>query len=139
LLAANLFLGIYYNLSIWFKLTEKTRFGAYFAIFGAIITVVLNLSLIPIFGFEGAAITTLLCYVSMTIISYMFGQKYYPIPYNIKRIIGYLTLMVIVFLLSITINLGMIGNTLYLAVFVLIVGFLEKPKKRLNSTPELFD
>ncbi|MFL2573291.1 MAG: polysaccharide biosynthesis C-terminal domain-containing protein [Flavobacteriales bacterium] len=69
LLLANFFLGIYYNLSIWFKLTEKTIYGAYIAIFGAIVTLTGNYTLIPIIGFVGCAISTLVCYFLMTILS----------------------------------------------------------------------
>ena len=63
LLLANLFLGIYYNLAVWFKLTDKTKFGAYLAIFGAVITLALNFALIPILGFEGSAENTYLLFL----------------------------------------------------------------------------
>ena len=139
LLLANLFLGIYYNLAVWFKLTEKTKFGAYLAIFGAVITLALNFALIPVLGFEGSAWATLVCYFTMAVVSYFLGRKHYPIPYDLKRIGAYLGLMLLLFRLSGYVDLGMWVNTFYLLVFVGVVFALERPKKRVNSTPELFD
>ncbi len=92
LLLANLFLGIFYNLSVWYKITGQTRFGAYISIFGAIITLVLNYLLIPIMGYMGAAWTTLICYASMMVVSYLLSQKYYFIKYNFVKVFGYLIL-----------------------------------------------
>ena len=93
LLFANFFLGIYYNLSIWYKLTEKTRYGAYIAIFGASITIILNILLIPVFGFVGCAWATLICYSSMVLLSFYLSNKHFPIPYNYYRILMYLSLI----------------------------------------------
>ena len=89
-LLANLFLGIYHNLSIWYKLTDKTRYGMYFSIFGAIITVVFNLVMLPIIGFMASAWATLFAYGLMMLVSFWVGKKHYPIPYDIKRILSYL-------------------------------------------------
>lgn len=139
LLLANLFLGIYYNLAVWFKLTEKTRFGAYFSLFGALITLGLNFALIPVLGFEGSAWATLICYVAMVVVSYLLGKKHYPIPYKLQHMAGYLALMLLLFFLSHLWDMGMLLNTVYLLVFVGAVLLIEKPKKRVNSTPELFD
>lgn len=100
LLMANLFLGIFYNLSIWYKLTGQTKFGAYLAIFGAVITLVLNRILIPRFDYMGAAWTTFICYFSMMTASYFLGQKYYHVDYDIKKILFYLILAVAVYGLS---------------------------------------
>jgi len=83
ILLANLFLGIYYNLSVWFKLTDKTRYGMYFSLIGAVITIALNLLLIPKIGFMASAWATLAAYASMAMISYFFGKKYYEVPYRI--------------------------------------------------------
>ncbi|MDY0103371.1 MAG: polysaccharide biosynthesis C-terminal domain-containing protein [Lentimicrobium sp.] len=84
LLMANLFLGVFYNLSVWFKLTNNTRKGATISIIGAIITLILNFILIPVMGYMGAAWATLACYLSMMVISYVIGQKYYAINYDLK-------------------------------------------------------
>ncbi len=89
-LLAYLFLGIYHNLSIWYKLTDKTRFGMYFSIIGAIVTIILNLWLIPKIGIMAAAWATLIAYGSMTIISYFIGKKHYSVNYNIKKMSLYL-------------------------------------------------
>ena len=88
LLMANVFLGAYYNLSVWFKLTDKTLLGAYVSIGGAIITFVLNFLWIPTYGYIGCAWATLICYFSMSAASYFLGQKYYFIPYPVKTIIA---------------------------------------------------
>ena len=85
ILLANLFLGIYYNLSIWFKLTDKTRYGMYFSLAGAMITLALNLALIPVLGIMASAWATLAAYLTMVLLSYFFGRKYYPIPYTLKK------------------------------------------------------
>lgn len=95
LLLAYLFLGIYYNFSVWFKLTDKTYFGTLITIGGVIITVLANFILIPIRGYEGSAIAALLCYASMTVICYLLGQKFYPIPYQITKAIIYIVLTTI--------------------------------------------
>lgn len=83
-------LGIYYNLTIWYKLTNKTLLGSYVTVIGAVITIVLNYWLIPRIGFVGSAWATLICYFVMTVITYFMGQKYYYVPYNVKAICSYL-------------------------------------------------
>lgn len=84
LLWANMFLGVFYNLSVWFKLTDKTMLGAYISLFGAVITLILNFLLIPVMGYVGAAWATLVCYAAIMILSWMFGQRHYPINYDLK-------------------------------------------------------
>ena len=88
---ANFFLGIYTNLSVWYKLIDKTKIGAYISVVGAAITLLLNVLLIPEFSYMGSAVATLAAYGSMMVISYSLGNKYYPIPYDKKRILGYLS------------------------------------------------
>jgi len=139
LLLANLFLGLYYNLSVWYKLTEKTSYGAYMSLFGAAITIVLNLVLIPYFGFVGSAWATLCCYFLMALCSYFLGQKYYPIPYPLGRIAMYFGLVIGFYFLSAYLSLGMAINTFFLIVYIVVVYVLEKPKKRVISNPQLFD
>ena len=91
-LLANLFLGIYFNLAYWYKLTDKTRYGMYFSVLGAGITILLNYSLIPVIGFMGGAYATLAAYAIMVVISYLYGRKYYHIPYDLTNILIYLGL-----------------------------------------------
>jgi O-antigen/teichoic acid export membrane protein len=93
ILLANLFLGIYNNLSVWYKLTDKTKYGMYFSIFGAIITIVLNLFLIEKYGYMASAWATLVAYGSMSIISYFYGKKHYKVPYQLNTIILYLIIV----------------------------------------------
>ena len=90
LLLANLFAGVYYNLSVWYKVTGKTRYGAYFSVFGALITITLNITLIPSMSYFGSAYATLFCYFSMCVASYYVSRNHYPIPYNFKFIALYL-------------------------------------------------
>ena len=95
IILANLFLGIYNNLSVWYKLIDKTKMGMYISIVGAIITLALNFLLIPIWSYMGSAIATISAYGTMMIISYYLGNKYYPIPYDMKKILGYLGLAIL--------------------------------------------
>ncbi len=92
ILLANLFLGIYNNLSVWYKLTDQTKFGMYFSIAGACITVVFNVLMIPKIGFIASAWATLITYTFMMYTSYYIGKKKYPVPYEIEKIILYITL-----------------------------------------------
>jgi O-antigen/teichoic acid export membrane protein len=131
LLLANMCLGIYYNLSIWYKLTDKTSFGAFISIFGAIITIVLNVLWIPIIGFMGSAWATLICYATMMVISFFYGQKHYHVNYNIPRILLYIFLSIALFLISTYIKpdnkILLYGfNTLLLLLFAGIVLYIEK-------------
>jgi O-antigen/teichoic acid export membrane protein len=98
LLLANLFLGIYFNLSIWYKLTGQTIYGAWIALAGATITIALNLLWIPVFGYVGSAWATLLCYFSMMTISWFYGQKHYPVPYETGRILIMIATAVLIYL-----------------------------------------
>ena len=132
LLLANLFLGIYYNLSIWYKLTEKTKYGAYLSIFGAIITLSLNFTLIPVLGFVGCAWATLVCYFSMTVASYYLGKRHFSVPYQVKRIALYLFGMLCIYFCIYFTNLNMWINSLFLLGFVIFVYLLEKPKLALK-------
>ncbi len=93
----NIFLGIYYNLSIWYKLTGKNSYGALITIGGAIITIAANIILIPLMHYTGAALATYMCYFFMMVASYVWGQKHYPVPYPVKKLTGYLTIVVILY------------------------------------------
>lgn len=90
LLAANLFLGIYLNMGIWYKLSGKTGYGAWLSLIGAIVTVVFNLWLIPVMGIAGAAWATLFCYLIMMVLSWLKGKEIYPVPYEIGKLIAML-------------------------------------------------
>jgi len=92
ILLANLLLGIYYNLTVWYKLTDRTRYGMYLSWIGALITIVVNVLFIPVYGFMASAWATLISYGTMTVASYLLGRKYYKIHYDIKKIVFYLAL-----------------------------------------------
>jgi len=100
LLLAYLFLGVYHNLSVWYKITDRTKFGAYISIFGALITLLINIIFIPKFGYMASATATLFAYAAMALTSYLLGKKYYSIPYNLEKMGLYLALSIIFSALS---------------------------------------
>jgi len=127
ILLANLCLGIYHNLSVWYKVTDMTRFGAYISIVGAFLTLLLNFILIPVISYMGSAIATLAAYGTMMFLSYFFGKKYYPVPYNLKKIGGYLLLSVVFSAIAFYgFDRNLIVGTVLLLVFLLLVFFSEK-------------
>lgn len=101
LLLANICLGIYYNLSIWYKLTDRMRMGIYITLVGAAITFIGNYSFIPQWGMYASAWSTLACYFTMMVLAYFLGQKYYPVPYPVKKILSYLVVMLVLFLIKV--------------------------------------
>jgi O-antigen/teichoic acid export membrane protein len=98
LMLGKIFLGVYYNLSIWYKLTNKNLMAAYVTIIGAAITIGFNWLLIPRMGYMGCAIASFLCYGFMMVISYTLGQKYYPVPYAWKKLLAYVVICILLFL-----------------------------------------
>jgi len=128
ILVANLCLGIYHNLSVWYKVTDRTKYGAYISILGAIITLSVNFALIPILGYMGSAIATLAAYGSMMLLSYYLGKHFYGVPYQTKKISAYLLASIVISGLSFYIfdrNL-IVGSLLALAYFVALVFFEKK-------------
>jgi O-antigen/teichoic acid export membrane protein len=131
ILLANLFFGIYFALSMWYKLTDMTRYGAYIAVGGAVVTITLNFILIPILGYKGSAFAVLFTFFGMMVVSYFLGQKYYPIPYNIKRIFTYFLIAGILYIFSlytstISTTLMYLSHTFFLFLFITSVYILEK-------------
>ena len=86
----NVFLGIYYNQIVWYKVTDSTRVARSIALVGAVLTLVDHLALVPWLGYMGSAWATLICYATMTAISYVWGQKHWPVPYNVSRVLMYM-------------------------------------------------
>ncbi|WP_233260764.1 lipopolysaccharide biosynthesis protein [Pedobacter sp. HMWF019] len=129
-------LGIYMNLSVWYRLSDQTRYGLYISLVGAVFTIVMNIVLIPKYSYMGSAWVSMMAYLIIMVISYLLGQKYYPIPYNLKRTLGYLaTSIVLVYLSFYTFKQNIyIGNGL-LILFVAGIYFMEKDdiKKILNT------
>ena len=137
LLLANLFLGIYYNLSVWFKLTDKTFFGTWISGTGAIITIVLNFILIPYFGYEGSAVVTLITYFTMSAMSYFIGRKYYPIPYRVMKDLFYIIFATIVYyvvssLPEFNLVLDKVLDILVIIFFAIFVYWIERKEIKKN-------
>lgn len=129
LLLSNMFIGIYVNLSFWYKITEKTIFAVVISIAGLVVTVALNLVLIPKMGYEGSALARLGCEGSMVVLSYVLNQKYYPINYDLKTIGIYALVGAAIYALSIFINidnttLSLSVNAILFAIFILF--FIRK-------------
>ena len=135
LLMANFFLGVFFNLSIWYKLTNQTRYGAWLTIFGAVITLAGNFIFIPRFGYMACAYTTLVCYLLMMLVSYFIGNKHYHVNYDVKRIVAYIGLSLLLFAISQYINfdsdvLGITIKNLLLILFALVVFLFERKELR---------
>ncbi|WP_366929531.1 oligosaccharide flippase family protein [uncultured Thiohalocapsa sp.] len=135
LLLANLLLGVYVNLSVWYKLTDRTLMGAWVAVIGAGITIVSLWLLVPAFGYEGAAWAHLICYGAMVVLSYGLGRRYYPVPYEVLRVSGYIGLGLGLFATGrwLTDTHGwnpFAAGSLLIAVYVLLVALLEGPRLR---------
>lgn len=131
LLLANLFLGVFINQSIWYKLTGQTGYGALLTIFGAIITITLNFYWIPRIGYMGSAWATLICYASMMGLSYFLGNKHYPVNYDLKRIFTYLGLSLTLYFIALLIQtesvaINLIINNVLLLGYVMFAWTMEK-------------
>lgn len=124
-------LGIYINLSIWYKLSDQTRYGLYISGVGAILTIVLNVVFIPLYGYLASAWISLTAYTVMMLLSYIWGQRNYPIPYNLKKIAFYLiTSIIVVFVSFVVFNRNLIiGNTLFI-IFTLVTFYIERKELR---------
>jgi len=134
-LMGNFFLGIYYNLSVWYKLKDLTRYAAIMALTGALVTIVLNWTLVPKIGYMGAAWATLACYTSMMVISYFWGRRMYPIPYETGLLLAWTLLAVVLYVISVIVKpnhvfIRVIWDALLLLIFVVVVGLKEKAMVR---------
>lgn len=133
LLLANVFLGIYYNQSIWYKLSGQTKFGAYIAIAGAIITIGINVIFIPTYGYMASAWATLIVYAFQMVVSYWLGQKYYPIKYNLRKFCLYLGAALFFYLIAYWIDMEaetvskFVVNNFLIVLYILMIYSLEKP------------
>ncbi len=136
LLMANLFLGVYYNLSIWYRFTNNTQKGALIAGGGAIVTIILNVALIPNYGFVACAWITLLVYASMTIVSYFMSRVYYPVPYTVGKYLAVIAASISIWKLTdyfkcqFSVNWQKFAiNILMLALLLLIIWVLQPKRK----------
>lgn len=146
LLLANLFLGVYVNLSIWYKLTDKTLLGSFVSLGGALLTVVLNIAFIPAYGYVASAWATLACYASMAIVSYLLGQKFYPVEYDLKSFVKYFFLALLFYFSFSMANEYLtfvkqlppfVLSSVYMLVFLILVWFKDGRKlfKGSSSSP----
>lgn len=140
LLLAKIFLGIYYNLSVWYKLTNRNLTGAWITIGGVVITLMINFLLVPSLGYVGCAIATLCCYASMMIGSYLLGQHHYPVPYDLRKIFMYIISAVLLYLIHnavISFTPSLIFRTLSGIFFGIGFGILvlKNEKKELMQLP----
>lgn len=137
LLLANLFLGIYYNLSIWYKLSNNSKFGAYISTFGAFLTIVLNILFIPVYGFQACAVITLLVYFTMCTITYILGQKHYNIPYQLSKVLFLIIASIGLYILSLKCQ-NFVRTNIYLVdiglviVLIVLIFILQPKRKKLN-------
>ena len=132
ILLANLFQGIFYNLSVWYKLNNITKYGAYIALTGSLVTLLVNLIAVPVIGYYGSAWGHILCYFSMIVFSYLLGRKFFPVNYPLKSIGAYFLLAMLLFLTSylfddFTFNLRISLNAGLFCIFIGIVFYFEKP------------
>ena len=141
ILLANLCLGIYHNLSVWYKLTNQTKYGMYISIMGAAMTIVLNLVFIPKYGFMTCAYTTVFAYGLMMILSYVMGKKHYPVPYDVRRISIYFGYGIITsFSTYYIFDKQIIIGSVFLLGYLIIIWVLEKQdfkrilKSKVSST-----
>lgn len=134
ILMANLFYGVFYNLSIWYKLTDRTGDGAYISIAGAAVTITLNVMLIPVLGYHGAAWAHFGCYLLMMTASYVLGQRVYPIPYQTGRLVFYILFAAVLYYVSTlfgeqTLWIRYTVNTTMFLVFAAVGYYLEIRKQ----------
>ena len=120
-LLANLVMGIFFNLSIWYKLTNKTRYGAVLVIMGALITVIINTLFIPRYGYVASAWAHLICYTTMVIVSYAWSRKHYAIPYQTGRILAYIGLALAIYVFNELFLQGINGYKNLVALLLLLL------------------
>jgi O-antigen/teichoic acid export membrane protein len=131
ILIANLIYGMYFTQSLWYKITDRTRYGAWQSIAEMLVAISLNLLLIPLYGYMGSALALLMSYITVLTISYFLGQKYYPVPYNLKRIGLYFIITFILYLISLLFKdmhrlIQYSVGTLLIGLFGAIVFLFEK-------------
>ena len=138
--ASCLFQGVYFNLSLWYKLIDKTKFGAYFSLLGVVITIALNVALVPFIGYFGSAWASFACYFIIMLVSYFIGQKHFPVDYKLKQLAFYTVIALGMFIVSSVAKYVIELNTIayYALCSVMLVGFLAIILKRdlpLKSIP----
>lgn len=142
-LMAKLFLGVFYNLSVWYKLTDKTLYGGAVAILGAIITIVLNVILIPKYGYMGSAWANFSCYFSMMVVSFIWGRKIFPIQYQWGKLLWFSLVAVMFYFISVYLKsyseeVRILGGFVLMSVYSVMIWLAVKdeirPKKISSGT-----
>ncbi|MEX0596847.1 MAG: polysaccharide biosynthesis C-terminal domain-containing protein, partial [Candidatus Paceibacterota bacterium] len=139
LLLANLFLGIYYNLSIWYKLSNNTKIGAMVSIVAALITILSNVFFIPIYGFVACAFITLIVYFLMCIAAYILGNRYFKIPYQPIKYLALIAFSFVLYLISsqvegqISVIFWQICLKITMISFLVLIIWMLKPKLKSNK------
>lgn len=131
---ASFFLGIYHNLSVWYKVTDKTIYGAYISMIGAVLTIVINVVFIPFFGYLASAVATVSAYGTMMLLSFYFGRMYYPVPYNFRKIIFYLGFSI----LFSGVSFYIFDRNLFVGIFLLLVFLGMVYRLELNNLKKVF-
>ena len=131
MLMGNLFMGIFYTQSLWYKLTDQTKYGAIFSVIGGVITLIINILFIPKLGYMASAYGFFFSSLIITLISYYFGQKYFPVQYDLKKIGSYFLVAMVLYFIEININLhgtflSYIFKTLLFSIFLLFIWHNEK-------------
>ena len=142
LMTAKIFLGIYYNLSIWYKLKDRNLTGAWITLGGAAITILFNWFFIPVLGYMACAIATVLCYGFMMVVSYSLGQKHYPVPYATKKILAYIAVCLLLFGIHQAFLLADLNHWINRGAAVLLIGLFSLlvfnvERKELQKLPVL--
>jgi O-antigen/teichoic acid export membrane protein len=126
--AGYLLYGVFVNLSVWYKINDITKYGAYLTMAGAVITIVINVGLIPVYGYYASAWAHVACYTVMVILSYIAGRSIYPVPYDMKNIFRYSALALGLFMIWKWLNIqNMVWGTLVSLLFMgLFMAYAEK-------------
>ncbi len=128
-LVSYLFQGVFFNLSLWYKLTDKTMFGAYFSLLGVIITVAINVAFVPLYGYMASAWASFACYFVIMLVSYFFGQKHFPIDYQLKKLGLYVLIAATFYVLAtVLITPCVLANYAIRTLFLfLFIGIMDGP------------
>lgn len=131
IMLAEFFFGVFFNLSLWYKLTDKTIWGMWFSLIGLAVTILLNVTLVPIMGYMGCAVAAFFCYLTMMVVSYLVGRVKYPIGYGVRRLSMYFLVAIALYFVArlTTVEsqwVNMPWRTLLLAAYVFMVLKVEK-------------
>lgn len=128
---AEFFFGIFFNLSLWYKLTDRTAWGAWFSLFGCFITILINVLFVPHFGYMACAWAAFVCYLCMMISSYFIGQRIFPIRYDLRSAVNYILLAIVLYTVATVVKIDHLFLRLLFRSFLLIIFVVYTIKKDL--------